>query len=150
MQMRIEGGGSIYSLPGKEDTIRGFSGVTLLVIDEAARVPDTLYYAVRPMLAISNGRLVCLSTPFGRRGFFFEEWHSKSLWRRTLIKATECPRISADFLAEERASLGSHWFRQEYMCEFVENDTQLFSESLVRSSLSADIEPLFEMARHAK
>ena len=29
---------------------------------------------VSPMLAVSNGRLVCLSTPFGRRGFFYEAW----------------------------------------------------------------------------
>jgi hypothetical protein len=64
----------IVCLPGREETIRSFSGVNLLVIDEAARVPDDLYRSVRPMLAVSRGRLVCLSTPFGRRGFFYEEW----------------------------------------------------------------------------
>ena len=34
----------IVSLPSSEGTVRGFSGVSLLVIDEAARVPDDLYY----------------------------------------------------------------------------------------------------------
>ena len=43
----------VVCLPCREDTIRGYSGVTLLVIDEAARVPDDLYRAVRPMLAVS-------------------------------------------------------------------------------------------------
>ncbi len=42
-----------------------------LKIDEAARVSDELYRAVRPMLATSGGRIVLLSTPFGKRGFFF-------------------------------------------------------------------------------
>jgi len=51
------------SLPGDEGTVRGFSGVSLLVIDEAARVADPLYFAVRPMLAVSQGRLVALDTP---------------------------------------------------------------------------------------
>ncbi len=37
--------------------MRGYAGVDLLVIDEAARVPDELYRSVRPMLAVSNGRL---------------------------------------------------------------------------------------------
>jgi Helicase len=69
LRLELTNGSRIICLSGKEDTIRGYSGVQLLVVDEAARVPDTLYYAIRPMLAVSGGRLVCLSTPFGKRGF---------------------------------------------------------------------------------
>ena len=65
-------GSRIISLPGDEKNIRGYSGVTLLVIYEAARVSDVLYRSVRPMLAVSKGRLVCLSTPFGKRGWFLD------------------------------------------------------------------------------
>jgi hypothetical protein len=57
------------ALPGTEKTIRGFSGAALLIVDEAARVDDALYYAVKPMLAVSGGSLLMLSTPYGRRGF---------------------------------------------------------------------------------
>jgi hypothetical protein len=39
-----------------QGTIRGFSAATLIVEDEAARVPDDLYFSVRPMLAVSGGR----------------------------------------------------------------------------------------------
>jgi phage terminase large subunit-like protein len=39
----------IVALPCKEETIRGYSSVGLLIIDEAARVPDELYHAVRPI-----------------------------------------------------------------------------------------------------
>src|ERR671912_1495796 len=74
LRLELTNGSRIVSLPGKEETVRGYSGVTLLVIDEAARVPDELYYAVRPMLAVSSGRLICLSTPFGKQGFFYEAW----------------------------------------------------------------------------
>ncbi len=66
----------IICLPGEEETIRSFSGVNLLVIDEAARVPEDLYRSVRPMLAVSRGRLICLSTPFGKQGWFYREWHN--------------------------------------------------------------------------
>jgi hypothetical protein len=59
----------IVSLPCKEETIRGYSDIGLLVIDEASRVPDDVYKAVRPMLATSGGKLICLSTPCGKRGF---------------------------------------------------------------------------------
>jgi hypothetical protein len=51
-------------LPGTEATIRGFSAVSLLLVDEAARCSDELYLAIRPMLAVSDGTLWLMSTPF--------------------------------------------------------------------------------------
>jgi hypothetical protein len=109
----------IVCLPCKEETIRGYSHVSLLVIDEAARVPDDLYRAVRPMLAVSNGRLICLSTPYGKRGFFHDAWaNGGDDWQRIQIPAERISRISRDFLAQERRALGDSWFRQEYHCSF--------------------------------
>ena len=72
LRLELKNGSRIVSLPGKQQTVRGFSGVTLLAVDEAAQVPDDLYFAVRPMLAVSGGRLVALSTPFGNRGWWYE------------------------------------------------------------------------------
>jgi hypothetical protein len=93
----------IVSLPCREETIRGYSNVNLLVIDEAARVPDDVYRAVRPMLAVSGGRLICLSTPYGRRGFFWHAWANCGTdWIRVEVAAERIARISAAFLAEER------------------------------------------------
>ncbi len=72
LELELSNGSRIVALPGNEGTIRGYSGVNLLVVDEASRVPDALYVAVRPMLAVSGGRLVALSTPMGTRGWFYE------------------------------------------------------------------------------
>jgi hypothetical protein len=69
-ELQLENRSRIISLPCKESTVRGYSNVSMLVIDEAAAVPDELYRAVRPMLAVSGGRMICLSTPRGKRGFF--------------------------------------------------------------------------------
>jgi hypothetical protein len=120
LQMALANGSRVVSLPGDEGTIRGYSGVRLLVIDEAARVPDDLYRAVRPMLAVSGGRLVVMSTPYGQRGWFYREWHAETPWNRVRVTAEQCPRISPEFLAEERRALGEDWFRQEYLVEFVQ------------------------------
>jgi hypothetical protein len=121
--------------------------VRLLVVDEAARVPDALYYAVRPMLAVSRGRLVCLSTPFGKRGFFFETWHGSEPWERVRITADQCPRIAKEFLAEERQALGERWYRQEYECSFEDTIDQLFSYDDVMAAMADDLQPLFVEAR---
>ncbi len=112
-------GSRIVCLPGREDTVRSFSAVALLVIDEAARVPDDLYRSVRPMLAVSeNGRLVCLSTPFGQRGFFWKEWTEGQDWKKVEITWRDCPRITEEFIAGERASMGESWVKQEFECSF--------------------------------
>jgi hypothetical protein len=109
----------IVCLPCREDTIRGSSRVSLLVIDEAARVPDDVYRAVRPMLAVSDGRLICLSTPYGRRGFFYDAWaNGGDDWHRVEVPAERIPRISAAFLAKERRALGESCFRRELCCSF--------------------------------
>ncbi len=135
----------IISLPGKEQTIRGFSGPTLLIVDEAARVPDELYYgAVRPMLAVSQGRIILLSTPFGKRGFFFKEWSEGPAWRKVRIPADQCPRISKDFLKQERREIGEWWFAQEYCCKFNDNISSVFTYDEIMGAFDDDVKPFFD------
>jgi hypothetical protein len=143
MSFLLDNGSRIVGLPGGEATIRGFSSVSLLIIDEAARVPDASYRAARPMIAVGGGSLLMLSTPFGKRGFFYEEWTGPNAWDRIQVPASECPRIPASFLEEERRSLGDLWFRQEYCCEFIDTDSQMFGRDLVDRSLDRDLEPYF-------
>lgn len=134
----------IVALPGKEATIRGFSGVSLLIVDEASRVPDELYQAVRPMLAVSGGDILLLSTPHGKRGFYHHEWTEGGAdWHRTKITAHQCPRISRAWLEAERERIGDWWFRQEYLCEFVETEDQVFSYADIQRALDTSVKPLF-------
>jgi hypothetical protein len=142
-RLEFANGSQGLSLPGTERTIRGFSEVALLVIDEAARVDDALYRAVRPMLAVSMGRLVALSTPYGKRGWFHDEWHGEAEWERVRVTAEECPRIPREFLEEERRALGERWFREEYLCDFAETIDAVFSYADIQAARSSDIEPLF-------
>jgi hypothetical protein len=116
--LELENGSRVISLPDSEEGIRVYAGVNLLVLDEASRISDDLYKAVRPMLAISDGALLAQSTPFGKRGWFFEAWDHGANWQRVRITANECPRITREFLEDELAELGERWYRQEYFCSF--------------------------------
>jgi hypothetical protein len=147
LSLETAAGSRIVCLPGTEKTVRGYSNVSLLIVDEAARVADDLYQSVRPMLAVSGGRLLLLSTPFGKRGFFHHEYTEGGPdWRRVTVTAHEVPRISPAWLAAERARIGDWWYRQEYLCEFVETDDQVFGYDLVMSAISPDVAPLFPLA----
>ncbi len=130
----------IVGLPGTEATVRGFSAVSLLLIDEAARVEDVMYKSLRPMLAVGDGDLWLMSTPYGKRGFFYDAWqHGGDLWKRVSVQATECPRIRPDFLEEERGQMGPLWFRQEYLCEFVDNGSAVFGRGVVEEALDDEV-----------
>ena len=164
------GGSRIVSLPGAERTIRGYSAPHLIVVDEAARVPDELYYSVRPMLAVARhlgrGRMVSCSTPFGQIGWFYEAWcgvpdirspadvNSGEWWSwrrgnpdgtyRIKVTAAECPRIGEDFLAEERIKLPSWWYDQEYCAMFREVIDAVFDSRAIAAAFADDgVKPLF-------
>lgn len=143
LTLSLRNGSRIVSLPGKEATVRSYSGVRLLVVDEASRVLDGLYYAVRPMLAVSGGRLLLLSTPFGKRGFFHKEWTEGLGWERFEVPATKCPRISPEFLAEERRTVPLWWYQQEYECIFGDAEGAVFSHEQIRAALDDGLEPLW-------
>jgi hypothetical protein len=144
LQLTLANGSRIVSLPGaNEATIRGYSSVALAVIDEGARVADALYRAVRPMLSVSRGSLVCLSSAYAKLGWFYEEWIGSGDWERVKITAVECPRISPEFLVEERLALGPRWYAMEYLCEFGDLVDAVFADADVRGALSSDVKPLF-------
>jgi hypothetical protein len=159
-QLSIEftNGSRIISLPGSPDTIVGYSAISLLILDEAARIRDDLYSLVRPMLAVGGGRLIALSTPFGRRGWFHAAWErcdqaalrrQPEPWRRFRITAEECPRISAEFLAEERLAIGDRWFRQEYCCSWEETIDAVFRQDDIAAMLGSTEKSLLEMCADA-
>jgi hypothetical protein len=144
LSLTLSNGSRVVSLPGTGETVRGFSAPDLIIEDESAFVEDSFYIAVRPMLAVSGGRLILLTTPHGKRGHFFEAWtQGGEEWTRIEVPAQDCPRISADFLDGEKQALGEWGFRQEYLCQFLETHDQVFRYADIQRSLSEDVKPLF-------
>ena len=141
--MALGNGSRVVALPGDGDTIRGFSSPALIIEDEGSYVSDGLYRAIRPMLAVSGGRLILLGTPNGRRGHFFEAWQSDEDWERIEVPASECPRISPAFLEAEKAALGSSWYKQEYECQFLDAVGALFKYEDIHRAITDKVKPLF-------
>jgi hypothetical protein len=73
LKLELNTGSRVIALPGVEATVRSFSSVRLLIVDEAARVADDLYRSVRPMLAVSGGSLVAVSSAYAKKGLFYSE-----------------------------------------------------------------------------
>lgn len=115
-----------------------------MVVDEASRVDDELMVAATPMLAtVPDARLLALSTPAGKRGWWWRAWRDGGGdWARVEVPATAIPRISAEFLATERRTMPAARYRQEYLCEFNEADAAMFAADAVSAAIDPERAPL--------
>jgi hypothetical protein len=147
LRCELANGSRVVALPGSEKTIRGYGKVRLIVLDEAARIEDSLIQGITPMLGVSEGSLLALSSPFGRAGWFAETFHDEEgqpEWMRVRVPATECSRLSKEFLASELRALGPRAFEDEYMCAFSDNALQMFSSDLIAAAFDDDsVRPLW-------
>jgi len=126
--LTLENQSRVISLPSTAATVRGYTP-SFIICDEAAQCDDALYQALRPMQIVSGATMWLLSTPFGKRGFFYEQWTAGTdRWRRIKVTSEQCPRIDREWLeAERRTSL---WFDAEMLCEFTETSAErVFSDA---------------------
>jgi hypothetical protein len=137
--LELSNGSIIEALPAVERTTRGYS-VDLLIVDEAAGVPDMDYHGILPALIATRGEQVLLSTPRGKRGFFHELWHSSEDWQRVMVRSDEVERIRPKDLDIFRSSMPEEFFRQEFFCEFLDTEGSLFGYD--------DIERALERGEH--
>jgi hypothetical protein len=140
-ELRLKNGSRVYSLPaGKTGIyIKGFT-IDFLIADEAAFIPEMVWLAVTPMIAVSRkknklGWIILLSTPFGKGGFFYSS-HFDPDFKQFHISAEDCPRIGRDFLKKEQKRLSKIEYAQEYLGEFVDEYNQLFKTDLIKSRMS--------------
>ncbi len=136
-------GQRIIALAADEHNLRGPSAVTLLIVDEAARVADKIYFAALPFLAATDGQLWLMSTPCGKSGFFYDEWTSSDTgWLRIHSTVEQATHLKRAFIDRQRLSKPLEMFREEYWCEFREPEGQVFPSERVRAAFSAAAEPL--------
>jgi phage FluMu gp28-like protein len=142
--LELSNGSVIEALPAVERTTRGYS-VDLLVVDEAAAVDDMDYHGILPALIATQGAQVLLSTPRGKRGFFWEIWHSRPAtvagleadWQRIMVRSDEVGRIRPEDLELFKTTMPEQFFRQEFYCEFLDTEGSLFSHDDIEAALVA-------------
>lgn len=141
-ELRFEGGSRIVSLPATEATTRGFSAARLLLIDEAARVPDEVYVGALPMVA-RDGRVIALSTPGARAGWFWEAWTEGDAWERHKVTAAESAQYPPERIERLRTALGARQYRAELLAEFVGISDSVFDPDAVEKAFGRNVIPLF-------
>lgn len=142
-ELVLGNGSRIVCLPSNADTIRGFSAVNELLVDEAAMVDDTVFAAVEPMLVRSKGSLVLMTTPKGQRGHFHSIWTGGKNWDRyevTWKDVIEFGHFTQEDLDHFREEHGEWMFRQEYCCEFLSTLDAVFPIEQIMKSMDPGID----------
>jgi Terminase large subunit, T4likevirus-type, N-terminal len=114
--LEITNGARVLALPGSDDSIRGLTVDGWIVADEAARLPNDMIAALRPMRArCPQTRFAMLSTAWSRTDPFWTAWASDDpSWIRLKATADTTP-FPAEFLEQERSALGEDVFKREYL-----------------------------------
>jgi hypothetical protein len=137
-ELELSNGGRCLVAPASSDTIRGFT-VDLLIVEEAAFVPDDVITAILPMRK-ESGRVVMISTPAGRQGIFYELWQAGKV-HRIFARSVDIPRLTAkvDF---DRRFMPLVKFRQEHLCEFLGSGTPFFDPLSLEAAITTDMKAL--------
>jgi hypothetical protein len=143
LELRLRNGSRVLTLAHNPNTAVGKSAVRLLIIDEASRVSDEMYAAVFPFLTVSRGHLMLLSTPFGKRGFFWKAWALEPDWEKTPVRWYNSPRVSRETVEEYRRKFGNRQCSQEYELEFVDTVDAVFSGESIDAAIGVGANALF-------
>lgn len=132
-KITLKNGSEIWSLPAGLSGygIRGYT-VDLLIADEAAFIPEEVWSAVTPMLAVTKGNKILISTPHGKAGYFYSCFSDPN-FTSFHISSEDCPRITKEFLIQARKEMTKCQYGQEYLGEFVDELRQFFPTDLILS-----------------
>lgn len=141
LSLMFSNGSRIVALPGSQKTIRGYSAASLVIVDEAAFAEPSLFSALTPMLSISNGDLMLLSTPNGKIGFFWDVWDKGGDdWEKFEVPWWSCPRHNKDRLMALKDVIGHYRFGVEFECQFYDPEDAVFSYDDLEAAMSFDID----------
>ena len=111
------------------DSIRGFS-FSHMVVDEAAFIKEiAMQEAIFPTLSALGKKCLIISTPKSKNWFynaFLKGSNGGSDYISFRGISTDNPHISQTFIDEQRKSLPTEIFKQEYLAEFSESGNDVF------------------------
>ncbi len=140
--LELSNGSRIMAVSGSESGPRGYT-VNLVVIDEASRVPEEYFEAVTPTQStVSRPKFIAMTTPYGRRGWFWDLWTKSTGCFKQVLTYHDCPRISSAFIKKEKKRLPDYIFRQEYLCEFVDPESSVFDYDDLIECISDEVETI--------
>jgi len=134
-------GSKIYCLPGRKvETISGFNP-NIIIVDEAADVPEEVLSELESSFFATAGQLFMVGTPRNPFGKFYDAFREGSGFKTYHISALNCPHISKEAIQTYRKRYTETEYKMKVLGEFVELSDNFFSAKLV-DECAEDIEEI--------
>lgn len=109
-----------------ETALQGYTVSGIMIIDEAAFIPDDIYFAVAPMVDANSAPTLIISTPQFKKGFFYDTFVENS---DTVHSYDWCDYDTSAILPESKLQyykkkLPEIKFRQYYLGQFCDINTE--------------------------
>lgn len=128
----INGSTVFFKSAEQRDNLRGYTVDGILIIDEAAYMPDTILELVLPWRQVSFCPMMLVSSPRTRDGFFYH-YFQDGLLPNTGIKTIDwndfntSEMISPELMAQYKKILTRNQFKSEIEGEFLDGDGLVFT-----------------------
>lgn len=146
-KITLKNGSTILARPvgNTGDALRGFTG-DVFIPDEMSRMPEMAFTAGLPTLLTTGGEIWGASTPFGKKGYFYECFLNKEeFWKVIHISSEEVLKNrklsetwtqerkdrAIAFLERQKAEMSELQYGQEYLGLFLEDLRRFFDDELI-------------------
>ena len=129
----INGSSIIFKSAEQRDNLRGFTVTGLLVVDECAFIQDDIFDILLPTTDVHRAPILLISTPKLKQGFFFRYWSAGAEGVNPNIVSVDFNDFDTSFLLspekleQYREMMPKSQFTTEYLGEFLDSDSILFT-----------------------
>lgn len=151
MEIKLPGGVRIIALPANPQTARGFSGDVLL--DEFAMHEHDrdIWAAMFPTLLRGGGELDIASTPKGCGNLFYK-LRDNPRFTTSIVTLPDAiaQGLHVDEAAMREAMDDDLLYRQEFLCEFLDESTAFLTYAQIAACADSDLAPAADVAALAR
>lgn len=123
----VNGSSILFKSAEQRESLRGFSVDGILIIDEAAYVPNDIFETVFPFCDANNAPMLVVSTPLFKNGTFYDLYINENNITFDWSQYDTSQFLSPDRLEYYRTTLSENKFKTEYLGQFIEDGGYVFS-----------------------
>lgn len=129
----VNGSSILFKSAEQRDSLRGFTITGILIVDECAFIQDEIYDILQPSTDVHSAPILLISSPKLKQGFFYRYYQAGREGANENIVSIDFNDfdtsmfLSPDKLEQYRTMMPRAQFTTEYLGEFLDTDSILFS-----------------------
>lgn len=134
LYMQLTNGSEFYFKSAEQrDALRGYTCNGIYVIDEAAYIPDDIFYDTLAWVNVSQAPVVICSTPYHKTGFFYKYYNMGLENGNTILTYDWCEYDTSELLSDEvleryRREIPANKFKTEFLGQFLDSEGGVFGD----------------------